>query len=136
MPLPLIWAIAGHETTTGHSAWTLIDLLTNPDDLAKVRAESERALAGGRLDMAAVKTLAHLNNCVYETERLHPAVPLIVRVASEAVEAYLEIQVLLARLLTRFDLQLLDTPRPRSGAMTKWPASPCRVRYRARTADG
>ena len=47
--------------------------------------------------------------------------------------AYLEMTVVLARLLQWFDLELQDTdPRPVAGPKTKWPASPCRVRYRRR----
>jgi transposase InsO family protein len=47
--------------------------------------------------------------------------------------AYLEMTVVLARLLQWFDLELQDThPRPVAGPKTKWPASPWRVRYRRR----
>jgi hypothetical protein len=43
--------------------------------------------------------------------------------------AYLEMKVVLARLLTSLQLGLIDEPKPVPGAKTKWPASPCRVRY-------
>jgi sterol 14-demethylase len=47
--------------------------------------------------------------------------------------AYLEMKVILARLLRRYDFELLGTdPRPVPGMHTKWPDSPCRVRYRKR----
>ncbi|GAA3886294.1 cytochrome P450 [Saccharothrix violaceirubra] len=64
--LMLTWA--GHETTTGHLAWALADLLDHPEDLRRVRAE----IPPGPLDLAAVKHLEHLDNCLLETERLHP----------------------------------------------------------------
>ncbi|MER5346730.1 cytochrome P450 [Streptomyces mirabilis] len=45
--------------------------------------------------------------------------------------AGLEMKVVLARLLTHFDMELIDgTPQPVQGFRAKWPASPCRVRYR------
>jgi sterol 14alpha-demethylase len=47
--------------------------------------------------------------------------------------AYLEMTVVLTRLLHRLHLELLDTdPRPVRGTKSKWPQSPCRVRYRVR----
>src|SRR5262249_10613635 len=42
MILLLTWA--GHETTTGHLAWALIDLLQHPVELARVRQEQRCAL--------------------------------------------------------------------------------------------
>ncbi len=48
--------------------------------------------------------------------------------------AYLEMKVVLTRLLEAYSLELRDTdPRPVTGLHTAWPASPCRVRYRRRT---
>jgi len=47
--------------------------------------------------------------------------------------AYQEMKVILTLLLQRYELKLLDeSPQPVSGARTKWPQSPCRVRYRLR----
>ncbi len=45
--------------------------------------------------------------------------------------AYQEMKVILTLLLERYELELLDMPRPIAGTGTKWPA-PCRIRYRAR----
>jgi sterol 14alpha-demethylase len=45
--------------------------------------------------------------------------------------AYQEIKLTVTRLLQHFDLELLDRhPVPAAGQTTKWPQSPCRVRYR------
>jgi sterol 14-demethylase len=45
--------------------------------------------------------------------------------------AYLEMAVVATMLLRHFDLELIDpAPQPVPGQATKWPASPCRVRYR------
>jgi sterol 14alpha-demethylase len=47
--------------------------------------------------------------------------------------AYLEMAVIITRLLQHYDLHLLEPdPQPLPGLTTKWPRSPCRVRYRAR----
>ncbi len=185
----LLFTWAGHETTTGHVSWALVDLLTHPEHVERVRAET------GELDLAGVKRLAHLDNCLHETERLHPVAHLLVRQAAEEFElaghvvpagtmviaapsvshrlpeeharpddywpdrytegregrlerqaligfggglhrctgvhfAYLEMKVIVARLLRRYDFRLLDPdPRPVPGMHTKWPDSPCRVRY-------
>lgn len=44
---------------------------------------------------------------------------------------YVELKLAVTRLLQHFDLELVDAdPRPAGGQKTKWPQSPCRVRYR------
>lgn len=44
--------------------------------------------------------------------------------------AYLEMNVIIGMLLRDYDLELIDrNPKPIHGMRTKWPASPCRVRY-------
>ena len=49
--------------------------------------------------------------------------------------AYLEMKAVLTLLLQHYEFSLLDAnPQPVSGAMTKWPASPCRVQYQRRQA--
>jgi sterol 14alpha-demethylase len=198
MNLLLMLPWAGHETTTGHIAWALIDLLRNPDELHRVRAEAE--MVSSPLTMAQIRDLTHLDSCLHETERLHPVVPIITReaaadfdlegyripkgtmvIASPAVThrlpeehhrpddfwpdryglgregraerqsligfgggihrclgvhfAYLEMTVVLWRLLTDFEFDLLDPDPPRMpGRKTQWPGSPCRVSYRRRAA--
>src|SRR5207247_4443262 len=47
--------------------------------------------------------------------------------------AYLEMKVILALLVQRYEMELVDpSPKPMRGAKSKWPASPCLVRYRER----
>lgn len=47
--------------------------------------------------------------------------------------AHLEMQVLITRLLRAFDLELVDPdPQPVRGMRSRWPQSPCQVRYRKR----
>jgi sterol 14-demethylase len=66
---------AGHDSTTRHVSWCLIDLLQHPDDLAKVLAEQSRILADGtgtRLDLVAVHRMSCLDRALHETARLRP----------------------------------------------------------------
>jgi sterol 14alpha-demethylase len=194
--LMLTWA--GHETTTGHIGWALIDLLRHPRELDRVRREQREVLDGASpLTMQHVHGLQHLNRALHETERLHPVAFIMARRATEAVNldgytipkdamvlispwlthrmdesfpdpgayrpgryaddpralkepigfgggvhrclgvhfAYLEMTVVLTRLLQRYEFELVDPdPRPVPGTKTKWPETPCRVRYRARAA--
>lgn len=47
--------------------------------------------------------------------------------------AYLEMKVVLTLLLQHYELELVDRdPQPVRGPVTKWPASPARIRYRRR----
>jgi sterol 14-demethylase len=192
--LLLTWA--GHETTTGHVSWALIDLLRHRHELGQVLREQREVLDGAStLTMQQVHRLQHLNRALHETERLHPVAYIMGRRATEAIDvdgytipkdalvlvspwithrmgessadpeayrpgrytddsramqeligfgagvhrclgvhfAYLEMTVVLTRLLQRYDLQLVDSdPAPVPGTGTKWPQSPCRVRYRQR----
>jgi sterol 14alpha-demethylase len=184
---------AGHETTTGHLCWALVDLLRNPAELAKVRAQATELVDPGRpLDLGLMHRLDTLDRALHESERLHPITTGMVRRAAESFEyagyripkgaivladprlshrlpevfadpdrylpdrftgnklarqsligfgggvhkcigmrfAYLEMQVILTRLLERFDFELIDTGvQPVPGQKVKWPQRPCRVRY-------
>jgi sterol 14-demethylase len=195
--LLLTWA--GHETTTGHLSWALIDLLRHPHEVDRVRHEQREILDGERpLTMQQVHSLHHLSRALHETERLHPVAFVMARQATKEIDldgytipkdamvlispwlthrmaqtypapdayrpdryadnpramqeligfgggvhrclgvhfAYLEMTVVLTRLLQRYDLHLIDPdPQPVPGTKSKWPQSPSRVRYRVRPAD-
>jgi sterol 14alpha-demethylase len=194
----LLFTWAGHETTTGHVSWALVDLLRHPEHLARVRAEVGDTPSDEPVDLASLNRWEHLANCLHETERLHPVAHILARQAVETFEldgwvipagtmiiaspwvthrlpdehrrpdefwpqrftaghegklerraligfggglhrclgvhfAYLEMKVILARLLQHYDFELIDTdPRPVPGMHTKWPDSPCRVHYHKR----
>jgi sterol 14alpha-demethylase len=196
--LLLTWA--GHETTTGHLAWALIDLLRHPAELQRVLREQSGVLAGEEpLTLDRVHRLRHLNHALRESERLHPVAFVLARRAVEDLTvdgyhipagttvlvspalthrlpaehaepdsyrpdryaedphavrqltgfgggvhrclgvhfAYLEMAVVVTRLLQRYDLRLLDPdPRPVAGNKTKWPKGPCLVRYELRRDSG
>jgi sterol 14alpha-demethylase len=73
---------AGHDSTTGHVSWALIDLLQHPGELGKVLAEQDRLFPGGRgtpLDLATVHRMNCLDRALHETARLRPVAPVMLR---------------------------------------------------------
>jgi sterol 14-demethylase len=71
---------AGHDSTTGHISWALIDLLQHPEELEKVLAEQDRVLpAGAPLDTSAVHRMGGLDRALRETSRLRPVAPVMLR---------------------------------------------------------
>lgn len=78
---------AGHETTAGQAAWTVIRLLQHPDYLALVQQElAERLTPGQQIDGKVLSTLNHVFWAVEETTRLNPSADLLVRLAEEDIE--------------------------------------------------
>lgn len=199
--LILLFSWAGHETTTGHISWAVIDLLQHPDKLQRVVDEAQSVLGAVDIDELSLKDvgkLKYLDHALHETERLHPVAFTMARTAAESFEyegytipegamvmisptvthrlpdlydrpneyrperfeenpketkhlagfgggihrclgvhfAYLEMTIALAYLLRDFEFELVDkNPRPVPGAHTKWPESPCRVRYTRKVRD-
>jgi sterol 14-demethylase len=73
---------AGHHTSSVTTAWALIELLRNPEVLAKCRGEIDRVFGGGRaVTHALLRELSYTENVVKETLRLHPPLFMLVRVA-------------------------------------------------------
>ena len=78
---------AGHHTTSGTAAWTLIELLRHPEWLGKVVAELDALYAdGSSVSFQALREIPFLDACVKETLRLHPPLILLLRVAREDLE--------------------------------------------------
>lgn len=95
---------AGHHTTSGTAAWTLIELLKNPDYMAEVYAELDEIYAGagsaseraesntgdgaGRVpySFAAMRQIPKLENALKEALRLHPPLIILMRVVQEAFD--------------------------------------------------
>ena len=80
---------AGHDSTTGHVSWALIDLLQHPGELAKVLAEQDRLVPGGPgtpLDVATVHRMNCLDRALHETARLRPVAPVMLRRVLRPVE--------------------------------------------------
>lgn len=78
---------AGHDSTTGHLSWALIDLLQHPAELSKVLAEQDKLLPdGARLDMPTVHGMSCLDRALRETSRLRPVAPVMLRRALRPID--------------------------------------------------
>jgi sterol 14-demethylase len=78
---------AGHDSTTGHISWALIDLLQHPAELSKILAEQDRILPDGApLDLSAVHRMTCLDRAQRETQRLRPVAPVMLRRALRPID--------------------------------------------------
>lgn len=78
---------AGHHTTSGTAAWTLIELLRHPATYAEVQAEMDALKAeGGEVTYQGLREIPHLENAIKEALRLHPPLILLLRVAMTDLE--------------------------------------------------
>jgi sterol 14alpha-demethylase len=78
---------AGHHTSSGTAAWTLIELLRNPACLAEVVAELDGRYAGGAdVSFEALREIPKLESAVKEALRLHPPLILLLRAATRDLE--------------------------------------------------
>jgi sterol 14-demethylase len=89
---------AGHHTTSGTAAWTLIELLRHPDELTAVLDELDQIFAGGdvggtsdrpdhvTVSHQALREIPRLESVIKEALRLHPPLILLLRVATEDLE--------------------------------------------------
>ena len=78
---------AGHHTSSGTSAWTLIELIRHPEVYAEVLAELEELYADGQeVSFHALRQIPKLDNVVKETLRLHPPLIILMRVAQGEFE--------------------------------------------------
>ena len=78
---------AGHHTSSGTAAWTLIELLRHPEVLADVRAELDELYAdGSAVSFQALRAIPRLEASLKETLRLHPPLILLLRVAQQELE--------------------------------------------------
>ena len=67
---------AGHHTSSGTAAWTLIELLRNPQWLARVREELDGL---GTIDYQALREVPVLESVIKEVLRLHPPLVILMR---------------------------------------------------------
>ena len=71
---------AGHHTTSGTAAWTLIELLKHPDILKGVVSELDAIYADGRdVSYQALREIPQLEHGIQEALRLHPPLILLMR---------------------------------------------------------
>lgn len=78
---------AGHHTTSGTSAWMLIEMLKHPEYMAEVLAELDEIYSGGaEYSFGALRQMPKVENALKETLRLHPPLIILMRVAQEDVQ--------------------------------------------------
>ncbi|MBX9639331.1 MAG: cytochrome P450 [Mycobacteriaceae bacterium] len=78
---------AGHHTSSGTSAWTLIELMRHPAAYADVVAELDELYADGQeVSFHALRQIPKLENVLKETLRLHPPLIILMRVAQGEFE--------------------------------------------------
>ncbi|MGW5453796.1 cytochrome P450 [Nocardia sp. NPDC003979] len=78
---------AGHHTTSGTSAWTMIELLRHPDTLAAVVGELDSLFADEtEVSFRALRQIPQLEAALKETLRLHPPLIILMRVARDEFE--------------------------------------------------
>ncbi|MFC9994792.1 cytochrome P450 [Nocardia sp. NPDC127526] len=78
---------AGHHTTSGTAAWTIIELLRHPEILARVVAELDTLYADGAdVSFHALRQIPQLEAVLKEVLRLHPPLIILMRVAREEFE--------------------------------------------------
>ncbi|NDZ94406.1 cytochrome P450 [Streptomyces sp. SID6673] len=80
---------AGHHTTSGTAAWTLIELLRNPEYMSRVYGELDEIYgetpAGERPEytFAHTRQMPQLENALKEALRLHPPLIILMRVVQK-----------------------------------------------------
>ncbi|MEV0296941.1 cytochrome P450 [Nocardia sp. NPDC050710] len=73
---------AGHHTTSGTAAWTVIELLRHPRLLGEVVTELDDLYADGSdISFGALRRIPRLEATLKETLRLHPPLIILMRVA-------------------------------------------------------
>ena len=78
---------AGHHTSSGTAAWTLIELLRHPPELAAVVAELDALYAGGaEISFQALREIPRLEAAIKEALRLHPPLILLLRAATRELD--------------------------------------------------
>ena len=71
---------AGHHTSSGTSAWTLIELMRHPDVMAEVVEELDDLYAdGSEISFQALRSIPKLESVIKETLRLHPPLIILMR---------------------------------------------------------
>jgi len=85
--LILLLVFAGFDTTSGHLAWGLVYLLTQPDYLSRVKDEVEAVFAQSeQIELRHLQQMPHLNYAMMEVERHRPAVQVLARYVREPID--------------------------------------------------
>jgi len=71
---------AGHHTTSGTAAWTLIEMLRHPETMQTVSEELDAIYADGQdVSYQALREIPRLENAIKEALRLHPPLIILMR---------------------------------------------------------
>ncbi|MEJ1994405.1 MAG: cytochrome P450 [Limibacillus sp.] len=81
-----VFFLAGHETTASVLTWVFFIAATQPEVLARLRAEVEEVVGAGEVTFEHTKKLVYTRNVFRETLRLYPPITFIPRVAAEATQ--------------------------------------------------
>jgi len=75
---------AGHHTSSGTSAWVLIELLKNPDLMKEVKQELDELLGNdGEVTFQSLREVPRLESVLKEVLRLHPPLIVLMRQVDE-----------------------------------------------------
>ncbi|MEV4733377.1 cytochrome P450 [Saccharopolyspora sp. NPDC049426] len=78
---------AGHHTSSGTAAWTLIELLRNPGVMGGVVSELDELYSdGSEVSFRSLRAIPRLEGAIKEALRLHPPLILLLRVAQDDFE--------------------------------------------------
>jgi len=73
-----VMLLAGTDTSAVTLEWEMSNLLNQPEILKKAKREIDTHIGQNRLvDEVDIPKLPYIQNIVYETHRLHPAVPML-----------------------------------------------------------
>lgn len=82
--LIIAFMFASHDTTSGHVAWSIIQLLQNPSYLKAVQQEIiEKFPEGTKLETQDLMSFEHIYWAVEETARMRPTADILMRFAEE-----------------------------------------------------
>ncbi|CDP21125.1 unnamed protein product, partial [Coffea canephora] len=77
--------VAGSETSSSTIEWTMSLLLNHPKELERARAELDRNIGQNRLvEEEDLPKLPYLQSIIYESQRLHPAAPILLPLESSS----------------------------------------------------
>lgn len=78
--------VAGHETTSTTMDWFMVQALSRPSVLQRLREEVDRVVGDGPVQVAMLPQLEYLTAVIHECLRLHPPVPTVGRYVAQAIE--------------------------------------------------
>lgn len=71
--------MAGSETTSGTTEWAMVELLSNPSAMSKLKDELNEVVGQDRkVEESDIDNLKYLQAVMKETLRLHPPIPFLV----------------------------------------------------------